>query len=58
VDGIDTSTINSIIFLNLMVSLAEYVTELIREITSTDIQSARARGKNGGRSKGYTTETI
>jgi DNA invertase Pin-like site-specific DNA recombinase len=31
VDGVDTSTINGRLFLNLMASLAEYERELIRE---------------------------
>lgn len=58
VDGVDTSTINGRLFLNLMASLAEYERELIRERTNTGLQSARARGRTGGRPKGYTPETI
>jgi len=58
VDGVDTSTINGRLFLNLMASLAEYERELIRERTNAGLQSARARGRTGGRPKGYTKETI
>ncbi|WP_228446610.1 hypothetical protein [Chryseobacterium sp. 3008163] len=52
VDGVDTSTINGRLFLNLMASLAER--------TNAGLQSARARarGRTGGRPKDYTTETI
>jgi len=58
VDGVDTSTINGRLFLNLMASLAEYERELIRERTNAGLQSARARGRLGGRPKGYTPGTI
>ncbi|WP_373463434.1 recombinase family protein [Chryseobacterium sp. SORGH_AS_0447] len=57
-DEIDTSTANGRLFLNLMASLAEYERELIRERTNAGLQSARARGRLGGRPKGYTQETI
>jgi DNA invertase Pin-like site-specific DNA recombinase len=57
-DGVDTSTTNGRLFLNLMASLAEYERELIRERTNAGLQSARARGRTGGRPKGYTKETI
>ncbi len=57
-DGIDTSTTNGRLFLNIMASLAEYERELIRERTNAGLQSARARGRTGGRPKGYTKETI
>lgn len=58
VDGVDTSTINGRLFLNLMASLAEYERELIRERTNAGLQSARARGRTGGRPKGFTKEKI
>ena len=58
IDGVDTSTINGRLFLNIMASLAEYERELIRERTNAGLQSARARGRTGGRPKGYTAETI
>jgi len=57
-DGVDTSTINGRLFLNLMASLAEYERELIKERTNAGLQSARARGRTGGRPQGYTKETI
>ncbi|QES91046.1 recombinase family protein [Rhizosphaericola mali] len=58
IDGVDTSTMNGRLFLNIMASLAEYERELIRERTNAGLQSARARGRLGGRPKGYTKETI
>ena len=57
-DGVDTSTINGKLFLNLMASLAEYERELIRERTKAGLQSARARGRLGGRPKGFNKEAI
>jgi DNA invertase Pin-like site-specific DNA recombinase len=57
-DGVDTSTINGRLFLNIMASLAEYERELIRERTKAGLQSARARGRLGGRPKGYSKEAI
>jgi DNA invertase Pin-like site-specific DNA recombinase len=57
-DGVDTATANGRLFLNLVASLAEYERELIRERTNAGLQSARARGRLGGRPKGYTKETI
>lgn len=58
VDGVDTSTINGRLFLNLMATLSEYERELIRERTNAGLQAARARGRTGGRPKGYSPETI
>jgi len=57
-DGVDTSTINGRLFLNIMASLAEYERELIRERTKAGLQSARARGRTGGRPRGFTKDTI
>ncbi len=57
-DGVDNSTANGRLFLNLMASLAEYERELIRGRTNAGLQSARVRGRLGGRPKGYTQETI
>ncbi|RZK56190.1 MAG: recombinase family protein [Pedobacter sp.] len=57
-DGVDTSTINGRLFLNIMASLAEYERELIRERTKAGLESARARGRTGGRPKGFTKDTI
>jgi DNA invertase Pin-like site-specific DNA recombinase len=41
-----------------MASLAKYERELIWERTNAGLQSARARGRLGGRPKEYTQETI
>lgn len=49
IDGVDTSTINGRLFLNLMASLAEYERELIRERINAGLQSARIKGRAGGR---------
>ncbi|WP_366935795.1 recombinase family protein [uncultured Chryseobacterium sp.] len=51
-DGVDTSTMNGRLFLNIMASLSEYERELIRERTNAGLQSARTRGRLGGRPKG------
>ncbi len=48
-DGVDTSTINGRLILNVMASFAEYERELIRERTNASLQSAKARGRTGGR---------
>lgn len=57
-DGVDTSTTSGRLFLNIMASLSEYERELIRERTNAGLQSARARGRTGGRPKGFSRETI
>ncbi|CAM3249635.1 recombinase family protein [Empedobacter stercoris] len=57
-DGVDTSTMSGRLFVNIMASLAEYERELIRERTNAGLQSARARGRKGGRPKGFTKEKI
>lgn len=57
-DGVDTSTMSGRLFLNIMASLSEYERELIRERTNAGLQSARARGRTGGRPKGFRKETI
>jgi len=41
-----------------MTYLAEYECELIRERTKAGLQSARTRGRPGGRPKGYSKEAI
>ena len=57
-DGVDTSTSNGRLFLNIMASLAEYEKELIRERTNAGLSAARARGRLGGRPKGLKAETV
>ena len=58
IDGVDTSTINRRLFLNITASLAEYERELIRERTKAGLQSARARGRAGGMPRGIEKDTI
>jgi DNA invertase Pin-like site-specific DNA recombinase len=57
-DGVDTSTMNGRLFLNIMASLAEYERKLIRERNNAGLQSASTRGRLEVRPKGYTQETI
>lgn len=57
-DGVDTATTNGRLFLNIMASLAEYERELIRERTKAGLNSARARGRFGGRPRGLKPTTI
>ena len=57
-DGVDTSTSNGRLFLNIMASLAGYEKELIRERTNAGLSAARARGRLGGRPKGLKAETV
>jgi DNA invertase Pin-like site-specific DNA recombinase len=57
-DGVDTSTSNGRLFLNIMASLAEYERELIRERTTAGLQAAKARGRLGGRPKGLKADTV
>jgi len=57
-DGVDTSTSNGRLFLNIMASLAEYEKELIRERTNAGLSAAKARGRLGGRPRGLKAETV
>ena len=57
-DGVDTSTSNGRLFLNIMASLAEYERELIRERTNAGLSAAKARGRLGGRPRGLKAETV
>jgi DNA invertase Pin-like site-specific DNA recombinase len=57
-EGIDTSVSTGRLLLNVMASFAEYEKELIRERTNAGLSSARARGRVGGRPKGFTSEVI
>lgn len=57
-DGVDTSTSNGRLFLNIMASMAEYERELIRERTTAGLQAAKARGRLGGRPKGLKADTV
>lgn len=57
-DGVDTSTINGRLLLNIMASFAEYERELIKERTNAGLRIARENGKIGGRPKGLTKDTV
>lgn len=57
-DGVDTSTSNGRLFLNVMASFAEYERELIQERTNAGLQAAREKGNIGGRKKGFTKDII
>lgn len=53
-DSIDTSTAQGRLFLNIFGSLAEFERDIIRERTKAGLESAKARGKIGGRKKGLS----
>jgi DNA invertase Pin-like site-specific DNA recombinase len=56
VDNFDTTTPNGRLFFNIMAALAEYERELIRERTRAGLESARQKGRIGGRRPGLTQE--
>src|SRR4051812_13313189 len=53
---IDTNTPMGRFFFHIMASLAELEVETIRERTKAGLDSARARGRKGGRPKGLSAE--
>lgn len=55
-DSINTTTPQGRLTLNLFASLAEFERDLIRERTKAGLESARARGRKGGRRKGLSKE--
>jgi DNA invertase Pin-like site-specific DNA recombinase len=55
-DSINTTTPQGRLVLNLFASLAEFERDLIRERTKAGLESARARGRKGGRKKGLTPQ--
>lgn len=57
-DGINTSTATGRFTFNIFASLAEFEREIISERTKAGLNSARARGRKGGRPAGYTQDTI
>lgn len=57
-DPIDTSTAQGRMIFGIFATLAEFERELIRERTQAGLQSARARGRKGGRPKGLTQAAI
>lgn len=56
VDNFDTTTPNGRLFFNIMAALAEYEKELIRERTKAGLESARQKGRIGGRRPGLSQE--
>ena len=57
-DAIDTTTAQGRLVFNLFASLAEFERDLIRERTRAGLTAARARGRQGGRPKGISKETV
>lgn len=53
-DPIDTTTAQGKLMFNMFASLAEFEKDLIRERTMAGLDSARARGRQGGRPKGLS----
>ena len=53
-DPIDTTTPQGRLIFGIFASLAEFERELIRERTNAGLNSARARGRRGGRPKGLS----
>jgi DNA invertase Pin-like site-specific DNA recombinase len=54
----DTTTAGGKLFFNIFASIAEYERELIRERTIAGLNSARARGKKGGRPRKMDSSSI
>lgn len=57
-DGINTNNATGRFTFNIFASLAEFEREIISERTRAGLNSARARGRKGGRPSGYSNETI
>jgi DNA invertase Pin-like site-specific DNA recombinase len=57
-DGINTNTATGRFTFNIFASLAEFEREIISERTKAGLNSARARGRMGGRPAGYSKDTI
>lgn len=55
-DSIDTTTPQGKLTFHLFAALAEFEREIIRERTKAGLESARARGRVGGRPKGLTKD--
>jgi len=56
VDSFDTTTPNGRLFFSIIAALAEYERELIKERTRAGLESARLRGRVGGRRPGLSQE--
>ena len=57
-EGMDTSTTGGQLIFNIFASLADYEKELIRERVNSGLESARKRGRIGGRPKSIEPETL
>ncbi len=57
-DPVDTSTPQGRLCFNLFAALAEFEREIIRERTRIGLDSARLRGRNGGRPKGLPKKAM
>jgi DNA invertase Pin-like site-specific DNA recombinase len=57
-ESIDTTTSGGRLAFNIFGSLAEFEREIIRERTQAGLQSARARGRTGGRRKVLTEKQV
>lgn len=55
-DSIDTATSQGKLTFRLFASLAEFERDIIRERTKAGLETARARGRKGGRPKGLSKE--
>jgi DNA invertase Pin-like site-specific DNA recombinase len=55
-DSIDTTTPQGKLTFHLFAALAEFEREIIRERTKAGLESARSRGRVGGRPKGLSKE--
>jgi DNA invertase Pin-like site-specific DNA recombinase len=57
-ENIDTTTSGGRLVFNIFSSLAQFEAEIVRERTQAGLQSARARGRNGGRPKVLTDRQV
>ena len=55
-DPVDTTTAQGKLIFNIFASLAEFEKDIIRERTKAGLESARARGRVGGKPKGLSAE--
>lgn len=55
-DAIDTTTPQGTLVFHIFAALAEFERQLIRERTKAGLQSARARGRHGGRPRGLSQD--
>jgi DNA invertase Pin-like site-specific DNA recombinase len=56
-ENIDTTTANGVLFFHIFGAIAQFERELIRERTLAGLQSARARGRMGGRPQALDDKT-